>query len=174
MPQGKNETGDKTVKIGFIIFTDLSRQRADAIHVKNLLREFEVDEIETDVFTSRLETVQLKLKQLNFLKKMLGRALVLLKILTIKKRYELFYVRDWLFAYLMSFFGLHYVFEINGLLCYEGLIRNYFKTGSKAHAFFARIEKRVLKSAVKIVCVSRGMKDYCSDIGIDTRQNTCR
>lgn len=170
MPQSKNVLGDNTVNIGFIIFTDLSRQRADAIHVKNLLREFEAAEIELGVFTSRLESVQLKLKQLNFLKKMLGRSLVLLKILVIKKRYELFYVRDWLFAYLMSFFGFSYVFEINGLLCYEGLIRNYFKSGLKTHAVFMGIEKRVLKSAVKIVCVSQGMKDYCSDMGIDTQK----
>jgi starch synthase len=169
-PQSKNVRGDNALKIGFVIFTDLSRQRADAIHVKNLLREFEAAGIELGVFTSRLETVQPTLKQLNFLKKMSGRSLVLLKLLMIKKRYDLFYLRDWLFAYLMSFFGFPYVFEVNGLLCYEGLIRNYFKSGSKTHAVFAAIEKRVLKSAVKIVCVSRGMKDYCSGIGIDTQK----
>jgi hypothetical protein len=154
------------VNIGFIIFTDLSKQRADAIHVKNLLREFETSQLKLTAFTSRLETVQFKWKQLNFLKKMLGRSLVLLKMLTVKKRYELFYIRDWLFAYLMSFFGFSYVFEINGLLCYEGLIRDYFKSGSTAHAMFRRIEERVLKSAVKIVCVSQGMKDYCAAMGI--------
>jgi len=158
------------VNIGFIIFTDLSKQRADAIHVKNLLTEFETSQLKLTAFTSRLETVQFKLKQLNFLKKMLGRSLVLLKMLTVKKRYELFYIRDWLFAYLMSFFGFSYVFEINGLLCYEGLIRNYFKSGSTAYAMFRRIEKRVLKSAVKIVCVSQGMKDYCAAMGIDARK----
>jgi len=158
------------VNIGFVIFTDLSRQRADAIHVKNLLNEFETSQLKCTAFTSKLETVQSKLKQLNFIRKMLGRSLVLLKMLTVKKRYELFYVRDWLFAYLMSLFGFSYVFEINGLLCYEGLIRNYFKSGSTAHAMFGRIEKRVLKSAVKIACVSQGMKDYCAAMGIDARK----
>jgi len=158
------------VNIGFIIFTDLSRQRADAIHIKNLLREFEASQLKLTVFTSKLENIQFRLKQLNFLKKMFGRSIILLKMLTVKNKYELFYVRDWLFAYLMSFFGFSYVFEINGLLCYEGLIRNYFKSGSKAHAMFRRIEKRVLKSAVKIVCVSQGMKDYCTAMGIDARK----
>jgi len=158
------------VNIGFIIFTDLSKQRADAIHIKNLLREFEASQLKLTVFASKLENIQFRLKQLNFLKKMLGRSVVLLKMLTVKKRYELFYVRDWLFAYLMSFFGFSYVFEINGLLCYEGLIRNYFKSGSRTHAMFRRIEKRVLKSAIKIVCVSQGMRDYCIAMGIDARK----
>lgn len=158
------------VNIGFIIFTDLSKQRADAIHIKNLLREFEASQLRLTVFTSKLENIQFRLKQLNFLKKMFGRSVVLLKMLTVKKKHELFYVRDWLFAYLMSFFGFSYVFEINGLLCYEGLIRNYFKSGSTAHAMFGRIEKRVLRLAVKIVCVSQGMKDYCTAMGIDERK----
>lgn len=158
------------VNIGFIIFTDLSKQRADAIHIKNLLREFEASQLRLTVFTSKLENIQFRLKQLNFLKKMFGRSVVLLKMLTVKKKHELFYVRDWLFAYLMSFFGFSYVFEINGLLCYEGLIRNYFKAGSTAHAMFGRIEKRVLRLAVKIVCVSQGMKDYCTAMGIDERK----
>jgi glycosyltransferase involved in cell wall biosynthesis len=158
------------VKFGFIIFTDLSKQTGDAIHVKNLLREFESAGIELGVFTSKLETIQFKSKQLNFIKKMLGRSIVLLRILTIKKRYELFYLRDWLFAYLMSFCKLTYVFEVNGLVSYEGLIRNYYKRDSILHKFFKKMEKRVLARAMKIVCVSEGIKNYCLAEHIDKRR----
>jgi starch synthase len=153
------------VKIGFITFTDLSKQRADAIHTKNLLREFEKLQIDVTLLKSRLENVQFRLKQLNFVKKTLGRLIFLLRMLVVKNKYDLFYIRDWLFAYLMSFFGFRYVFEVNGLISYEGLIRNYFESGSKTHRIFRCIEKGVLTSAKKVVCVSEGMRKYCVTLG---------
>ena len=132
---------NEDMNVGFIIFTDLSGAKGDAVHVKNLLREFEASRLNLTVFTSVLERIQFKSKHINFLKKLLGRLIFLVRMLTVKNRYELFYVRDWLFAYLMSFLGFYYAFEVNGLVSYEGLIRNYYKFGSEAHDVFKRIEK---------------------------------
>lgn len=153
------------MKIGLITFTDLSKQRADAIHTKNLLREFEKLQLTVTVFKSRLESVQFGSKQLNLVKKTLGRLIFLLRMLAVRNKYDLFYVRDWLFAYSMSFFGFRYVFEVNGILSYEGLIRNYFKPGSRTYRISRRIEQVVLTSAKKVVCVSEGMRKYCVTLG---------
>ncbi len=72
------------MKIGIIIFTNMSRLRGDAIHVSNLLNSFKKQGFEFEIFQSLAETKQFKNKTLNILKKILLR-LKLLFIITIKK-----------------------------------------------------------------------------------------
>ncbi len=155
------------MKIAFVLFTDMSRDQGDSVHVKNLLVQFERCGLSVDAIASQCERRQLKSAKLNFIKKILGRVGMLPKVLLARRRYDLFYIRDWLFAYVLSFCKTDYAFEINGLLCFEGLVRGHFGQGSRAHRAFARIEDRVIRRATKIVCVSQGMKDYCIEHGAD-------
>lgn len=159
------------MKIGFIVFTDLRSLKGDAVHVKNLLREFEKSDLHVDALIGKPAGNRAKLKHFAFLMQVVSRLVFLMRILLLRKRYDVFYLRDWLFAYLLSFCKVPYAFEVNGLLPYEGLIRNYFQSGSVAHHFFQRIEKRVLHSAAKIVSVSYPIKEYCvDDAGVDGRK----
>jgi glycosyltransferase involved in cell wall biosynthesis len=159
------------VKVGFILFTDLRSLKGDAVHVKNLLKEFEKSDLRVDAIAGRPAGNRVKLKHFTFLVQVVNRLAFLMRILALRKRYDMLYLRDWLFAYLLSFCKARYAFEVNGLLPYEGLIRNYFQPGSVAHRCFQRIEKRVLHSAAKIVSVSYPIKQYCvDDVGVDERK----
>ncbi len=155
------------MKIGFITFVDLSKLRADAIHTSSLLKEFGKLELDVTILAGPTETARWKSRHLNFLRMVLGRLTLLARVVACRRRYNLFYVRDWLFAWLMSFFGLCYAFEINGLIWYEGLIRHYYRRGSLPSRFFRRLERRVLRSATRIVAVSSGMKEYCAALGVE-------
>ena len=154
------------MRIGFIILTELNQLRADAIHVNNLLKEFATSDLQCEPLTCKPYGNRLRQRHLNFVVKMVTRLAFLLKIVAIRKRFDLFYLRDWLFAYLLSFCGVRYAFEVNGLVTYEGLIRNYFRPGSAGHRFFRGMERRVMRRAVKTVCVSAGMKEYCVGHGV--------
>lgn len=156
------------MRIGFIVFTDLRSLKGDAVHVKNLLKEFEKSDLHVDALVGRPTGNRTKRKHFAFFVQVVSRLAFLMRILALRKRYDIFYLRDWLFAYLISFCKVPYAFEVNGLLPYEGLIRNYFQSGSAAHRFFQRMEKRVLHSAAKIVSVSYPIKEYCvDDVGVD-------
>jgi len=155
------------VKIGFITFVDLRKLRADAIHTSSLLKEFRKLELDVTVLAGPTEAARWKSRHLNFLRMVLGRLTLLARVVAGRRTYDLFYVRDWLFAWLMSFFGLRYAFEINGLIWYEGLIRHYYRRGSLPSRFFRGLERRVLKSATRIVAVSSGMKEYCAALGVE-------
>jgi glycosyltransferase involved in cell wall biosynthesis len=155
------------VKIGYITFVAPSQLRADAIHTSNLLKQFRRLELDVTVLASRTERVRLRSRYLNFTRMVLGRLALLFRVVAGRGRYDLFYVRDWLFAGMMSGLGLRYVFEINGLITYEGLIRRYYRRGSLAHRFFGRLERRVLRSAAGLVAVSTGMKEYCMARGVE-------
>jgi glycosyltransferase involved in cell wall biosynthesis len=154
------------VKIGFITFVDVSKLRADAVHTASLLKEFRRLKLDVAVLAGPTEAARGKSRFLTFLGMVFGRLALLARVAASRRKFDLFYVRDWLFACMMSFFGLRYAFEINGLILYEGLIRRYYRRGSLAYRFFRRLEKRVLKSATRIVAVSSGMKDYCTTLGV--------
>jgi glycosyltransferase involved in cell wall biosynthesis len=159
------------VRIGFIVFTNLDSLKGDAVHVRNLLREFRRSDLQIEPLVGRPTRDRFACKHLNFMAKMIGRKLFLFKILLLRRRFDLFYLRDYLFAYLLSLFGVRYAFEINGLLHYEGLIRHYYTAGSRACRLFQHIERRVLRSAVKLVSVSQPIKDYCvQEIGINAQR----
>jgi glycosyltransferase involved in cell wall biosynthesis len=159
------------MKIGFIIFTALDSLKGDAVHVRNLLKELQKSDLHVEALVGRPTRDRFSWKQLNFLAKMAGRTAFLLKVLTLRRKFDLFYLRDYLFAYLLSLFRVPYAFEINGLLPYEGLIRHYYQPGSWACRLFRRIERRVLRSAVKLISVSTRIRDYCvREVGIDPRK----
>ena len=156
------------MKIGFVILTDLAQLKGDAIHVKCLLREFENLGVSCDPIVCKACANPPKQKHLNLLVKMVTRFLFLQKVLAVRKRYDLLYLRDWLFACLLTFFGVRFAFEINGLLPYEGLIRDYFTPGSRACRAFEWVQRRVLHRAVAVVAVSAPIKEYCVDeVGLD-------
>lgn len=155
------------MKIGYITFVDLSKLRADAIHTSSLLKEFDKLRLDVTVLAGAAESARLKSRYFNFIRMVLGRLVLLAWVVASRRAYDLFYIRDWLFAYMMSFFGLRYAFEINGLILYEGLIRHYYRRGSLTYKFFRGLEKRVLAFATRIVAVSSGMKNYCIVQGVD-------
>ncbi|MBU1178606.1 glycosyltransferase family 4 protein [Patescibacteria group bacterium] len=148
------------MKTGIIILTNLNKLKADAVHVKNLLQSFDKLNFQYDLITSSTEDKQYKFKLLNIFKKIIGRCVLMTKVYSRQKEFSAFYLRDWFFAYLLSFLNIKYIFEVNGLLIYEGLIRGYARPGSLRIRILRIIENRVAKNANKIVCVSRGMKNY--------------
>jgi glycosyltransferase involved in cell wall biosynthesis len=154
------------VKVGFITFVDVNKLRADAVHTASLLKEFRRLKLDVTVLAGPTEATRGKSRFLTFLRMVFGRLALLARVVASRRKYDLFYVRDWLFAYMMSFFGVRYAFEINGLILYEGLIRHYYRRGALAYRFFRRLERRVLRSATRVVAVSSGMKDYSRALGV--------
>lgn len=150
----------KIFKLGIVVLTNMDGISGGEVHVRNLLESFKKINVQFDVFSSKIESFQFTIRIINFIKKIIGRLYLLIKIICKKYNYNGFYVRDWVFAYFLSFFSIQYYFEVNGLLLYEGLIRGHVRPFLLNKRFLIRIERRVCQHAQKIICVSKGMKDY--------------
>lgn len=150
-------------KIGVVIFTDMSRRRADAIHVRNFLEILEKNDVKFDTFFSGIDHRAPKSAFLRLLKQFFGRIPLALRIFRKQSTYSFFYLRDWLFAYFLAIMRIPYVFEVNGLFAYEGLIRGYATRDSFFVRLLRKVERVVSQHALKIVCVSQGIKKYLVD-----------